>query len=63
MAMFGSFKEGSWSLRSKKDPRWNCSGRGIVGGFMCPEANDAIEKLKKKYGKPPKDLELSAMKD
>ena len=29
MSMFGP-KEGSWWLRSKKDPRWNCDGRGYL---------------------------------
>lgn len=58
-------KEGSWWLNSDKDPRWNCSGRGYVGGFECPsEAKSEIERLKKELNEePPDDLEFGYMKD
>lgn len=57
-------KTGSWWIHSKKDPRWNASGESLVGGFiMPPECKEAIEELKKKYGKPPDDLEWGYMKD
>ena len=63
MGIFDS--EGSWSLTSEKDPRWNCTGRGYI--MVCTgyaEGVDAkIEELKKLYGEPPDDLNLSAMKD
>lgn len=58
------FANGSWWLRSKKDPRWNRDGRGLVGGFvMSKECEEAIERLKRRFGKPPKDLEVGYMKD
>ena len=63
MAMFKLAREGSWWLRSEKDPRWNSGGRGMVGGFMCPEADREIQRLKELYGEPPDDLEMGAMKD
>jgi hypothetical protein len=57
-------KEGSWWLRSKKDPRWNCSGRADVGGLVMPyECEKKLEELKEKYGEPPEDLEWGYMKD
>ena len=57
-------KMGDWWVRSKKDPRWNCQGRAVVGGFMIPqEAKDAIEKKKSKLGDPPDDLTAEYMKD
>jgi hypothetical protein len=27
-------REGTWWLHSKIDPRWNCNGRGMVGGVV-----------------------------
>lgn len=58
-------KEGAWWLSSKSDPRWDCSGSGIVGGFECPsEALKAIEEKKKELDiKAPDDLEFGYMKD
>jgi hypothetical protein len=62
-SMFGP-KPGSWWLSSKSDPRWNCNGRDKVGGFQCPpDAQAAIERLKKTLGEPPSDLEYGYMKD
>lgn len=57
--------QGSWTLRSKSDPRWNCSGQGEVGMFSIPRnAKKKVEKLKVEFGEaPPNDLEYSYMKD
>ena len=55
---------GTWWLKSKIDPRWNCSDSTDVGGFSMPdECRAALEALKKKYGNPPEDLEWGYMKD
>ncbi|HEY4497079.1 MAG TPA: hypothetical protein VI432_02940 [Candidatus Paceibacterota bacterium] len=63
MGMFGP-REGSWWLRSKKDPRWNTDGRAYVGGFLMPEAcRSKIDELKLRFGEPPEDLEWGYMKD
>lgn len=58
-------RTGGWELSSKKDPRWNCCGTAAnVGAFATPrEAEEKIKELKKRLGKPPRDLELSCMKD
>ena len=62
--MFNITTSGCWWITSKKDPRWNAQGTSDVGGFgMCTEAERALERLKKLYGKPPKDLEHGYMKD
>jgi hypothetical protein len=62
MGMFGP-RLGSCWLRSKEDPRWNFETRAYVGGFEMPkECKDKIEELKKKLGKPPRDLEWGYMK-
>ncbi len=65
MSMFNSIKEGSWRVWSEKDPRFDCSGRGYVGGFECPsEAEAAIERKEKELGcERPDDLHFSYMKD
>ncbi len=56
---------GSWWVRSNKDPRWNCDGRGVVGGFVCPEgAKEAIDGTKTRLKEePPDDLTYEYMKD
>ena len=62
MGMFGS--EGSWSLSSDTDPRWNCSGRGFIS--ICSRASSAdakIEEMEKKFGEMPDDLTYDCMKD
>lgn len=57
-------REGTWWLRSKIDPRWNCQGRSSVGGFeMCEEAKLKFESLKNQFGDPLDDLEHRYMKD
>ena len=62
MGMFGS--EGEWSLRSVKDPRWNCSGRGFISMGSRPEEADAkIEEMEEKFGEMPDDLTYSCIKD
>jgi len=64
MGMIKPTSEGSWWLHSKKDPRWNVSGRAMVGSFMRPsECDNKIEELKKELGDPPDDLEWGYMKD
>jgi hypothetical protein len=57
-------REGTWWLRSKTDPRWDCNGRAFVGMFGQPQ--DLVNKLAeltKLYGEPPEDLEWGYMKD
>jgi hypothetical protein len=58
-------KEGTWWLISSTDSRWNKNGRCPVGGFQIPkEAQEHIDKLKKKLNcEPPDDLEFGYMKD
>jgi hypothetical protein len=64
MGLFRPIREGSWWVISESDPRWNCDGRGFVGGFMVPEeAEKAIKEMEEKYGKRPDDLEFGYMKD
>ena len=63
MGLIKLTSEGSWSLRSKIDPRWNDDGGGSVGGLVMPPACEAtIKRNTKKYGEPPKDLEWGYMK-
>lgn len=57
-------KPGYWRLTSKSDPRWNSSGRGMVGGFSVPkECRAKIEELEVTLGEIPDDLTFSCMKD
>lgn len=57
-------KEGTWWLESKNDPRWNITGRGIVGLFSRPAEADAwVQQCCIRYGNPPEDLTFGAMKD
>jgi len=64
LAPIGRPKTICWSIHSKKDPRWNKSGRCFGLILMRPrEANTWIEKCQKKYGKQPKDLTYEAYKD
>jgi len=62
--LFGPIiREGSWWLTSKKDSRWNAQGRARVGGLVIPEdCKKRVEELKRKFGKPPDDLEWGYMK-
>ena len=64
MSMFGA-KMGSWSVSSKKDNRWNKSGRAY--GLVCDgdpsEMKNWIKECKKNYGKPPDDCYMSFYKD
>lgn len=64
MGMFGP-KPGTWWTTSKKDPRFNMSGRDNVGGFMCPgNAEEAIKQKERELGvEAPDDLEFGYMKD
>jgi hypothetical protein len=65
MGMFGGPKMGTWTVRSKTDPRWNNSGRAL--GLVCwggpEEMQDWITKCKKEFGEPPEDAEMSFWKD
>jgi hypothetical protein len=65
IAPLGRSKDISWSLTSKKDPRWNTSGQDTVGMMFqtAPGARRHIKRMKKKYGKKPSDLEYEAYKD
>jgi hypothetical protein len=64
MGMFG-LKDGDWSLRSEKDPRWNNSGRTkwLVSAGICPDGQIWINQCKKNFGDPPDDLTYSFFKD
>jgi hypothetical protein len=65
LAPIGRSKHIVWHLTSKKDPRWNASGRDVVAMIFqtAPSATKAITRNKKKYGKPPSDLEYTAHKE
>lgn len=64
MGIFNPIREGTWWIKSKSDPQWNCNGQDYVGGFDMPnECKRKIKKLTKRFGKPPKDLEFGYMKD
>ena len=64
MSLFKLITEGTWWLRSKQDPRWNCNGRTDVGSFVMPQdCKNKLEELKTKLGEPPGDLEWGYMKD
>jgi hypothetical protein len=62
--MFGP-KMGSWGVESKKDPRWNKTGRGE--GLVCTggpsEMHVWVDECKKNYGKVPDDAEYWFYKD
>jgi hypothetical protein len=59
-----SIHEGNWWLHSASDSRWNCGGRGIVGGGVMPSAcTQKVEELKISLGEPPDDLEWEYIKD
>lgn len=64
-SMFAPVRKGSWWVSSKSDPRWNGSGRALVGSFMMPqEAKDHIEAKKRELGTdPPADCEWGYDKD
>lgn len=57
-------KPGTWWIKSESDPRWDASGKSsAVGGFTHPrEVTEHIEKVKKRLGEPPKDLEYGYFK-
>lgn len=56
MSMFGP-KMGTWYVKSKTDPRWNNSGRGV--GFVTSggpiELKEWLNKCRSEYGEPPAD--------
>ena len=50
-------RKGSWYMRSKSDPRWNCSGKDYVGGFDLPLGmQKKLKELTESYGSQPSDL-------
>ncbi len=54
----------SWSISSKKDPRWDASGRCAPYLSAIDEAcRYAVEVKTKLYGDPPDDLEYGGTKD
>jgi hypothetical protein len=65
MGLISFLRDGTWTTRSKSDPRWNMEGRGQVGMLTMPLAcKEAIEAKKFELGEePPDDLEWSYMKD
>lgn len=65
MGMFGGIREGSWSIRSESDSRWNKSGRAVwaCSGGIHPDADSWVKQCEKKYGKQPDDLTYSFWKD
>lgn len=58
MAVLKLGGEGVWWARSKKDPRWNCSGiTKQLGGYYGPnELSDKLNGLEKQFGERPEDL-------
>lgn len=64
MSMFGP-RMGTWSIYSESDPRWRASGRGsgLVSSGGPLELHEKLAELKRLYGEPPKDCEVSFMKD
>ena len=64
MGMFGP-KMGTWEVNSKKDSRWNKSGRvyGCVTTGGTDEMRTWIKQCKEKYGDPPDDATESFFKD
>ncbi len=55
---------GNWYLRSKKDPRWDATGRGFVNILHdSTERDRKVEELKNLFGNPPDDLERSFERD
>lgn len=55
--MYNRVKKGSWYMKSKSDPRWNCSGKEFVGGFALPLGMQAkLKEFTTKYGEQPVDL-------
>jgi hypothetical protein len=63
-SIFARTRKGSWWISSKTDPRWDCSGTAMVGGFLKPAGVDvAVASKQKTLGEPPTDLEWGYMKD
>ena len=58
-------QSGSWWLRPKLNPSWNCSGRSdSCGGFVIPKECEAkIIELEASLGEKPSDLTYEYMKD
>jgi hypothetical protein len=68
MSMFGDAfgpKMGSWGVESKKDPRWNKTGRGE--GLICTggprDLQDWVEQCRNNFGSVPDDAEYWFFKD
>ncbi len=65
MAMISIGGCGVWSVSSKKDPKWNNSGRGFgaVTNGGPKEMQEWLKECEEKYGETPDDLEVSFFKD
>ena len=65
LALIGRSKHVLWHLESKKDPRWNASGRDAVAMMFqtAPSAARVIAHNKEKYGELPSDLHYTAHKE
>jgi hypothetical protein len=63
--LWPTVREGSWEVRSLKDPRFDMNGRGLVGCFCLPPSADyAIKAKAKELGvEVPDDIEFRYMKD
>lgn len=55
--------EGTWWMYSESDPRWDRSGRGLVGMFSYRQQEQLRDELKETLGDPPDDLMFGYMKD
>ncbi len=53
---FGSH-QGTWWLRSKKDPLWNAEGQGFVSIYGSEDCECTIKELEARLGQRPDDLE------
>ena len=63
-ASFGNGRPGTWSLRSKSHPEWNCGGfaRGSTIGQVS-DADEAVRLLAAVHGLIPNDLRYAFWKD
>jgi hypothetical protein len=56
---------GTWETGSRKDPRWNKSGRGkgLISSGGPTEMSNWIKECKEEFGEPPDDLYVLFFKD
>ena len=61
--MFGP-REGTYTISSKSDPRWNKEWRGVDFVITSGDAIAVeVDKMKEKLGEPPKDVYVGFFKD